>query len=51
MKFEFGTCCFRLTLEFFWLGPEPLFRRYRRMPGEATVRRNLLRAVRRRLLE
>jgi len=51
MKFEFSTCCFRLTLEFFWLGPEPVFRRYRIMPGDATVRRKLLRTVRQRLME
>ncbi len=51
MKFEFSTFCFRLTLEFFWLGPPPLFRRYRIIPDEAAVRRQLLRRVRHRLRE
>ena len=38
-------------LEFFWLGPEPVFRRYRVVPLDATVRRKLRRTVRRRLID
>jgi hypothetical protein len=49
MRLEFHTFCFRLTLEIFRLGPEPVFRRYRVVPKDATVRRKLLRNVRRRL--
>lgn len=49
MKLEFSGCCFRITMEFFWLGPEPVFRRYRIAPRDATVRRKLLRTVRERL--
>lgn len=51
MKFAFSTLCFRLTLEFFWLGPQPVFRRYRILPRDAMVRRKLLRTVRQRLQE
>ncbi|MBE7500478.1 MAG: hypothetical protein HS113_09275 [Verrucomicrobiales bacterium] len=50
MKLEFSLFCCRLTLEFFRLGPEPVFRRHRHIPQEAAVRRRLLRDVRRRLL-
>lgn len=51
MKFEFSTCCFRIRLEFFWLGSEPVFRRYRIAARDAAVRRKLLRNVRERLKE
>ena len=51
MKFEFSGCCFRITLELFWLGPEPVFRRYRIAPRDAVVRRKLISAVRERLRE
>ncbi len=50
MKLEFSLFCCRLTLEFFRLGTEPVFRRHRFIAQEAAVRRRLLRDVRRRLL-
>lgn len=51
MKFAFSTYCSRLKLEFFWLGPPLVFRRYRILPRDAAVRRQLLRIVRQRLME
>ena len=51
MKFEFSGCCFRITLELFWLGPEPVFRKYRIGLRDAVVRRKLLGVVRQRLQE
>ena len=49
MKIEFSGCCFRFSLQLFWLGPEPLFRRYRIASRDAVVRRKLLGAVHERL--
>lgn len=51
MRFEFSTCCLRITVEFYWLGPEPVFRRYRIKPHDAVIRRKLLRNVREQLRE
>jgi len=51
MKIEFAGCCFRVMLEIFWLGPEPVFRRYRIAPRDGRLRRKLLRTVRERLKE
>jgi hypothetical protein len=50
MKLEFSTCCFRITIELFWLGPEPVFRKYRIVSQDASTRRRLLRNVRERLM-
>lgn len=49
VKLEFNAFCCRLCLEF-RLGPKPVLRRHRIVPHEASVRRRLLRKVRRRLL-
>jgi hypothetical protein len=51
MRIEFNGCCFRIMIELFWLGPEPVFRRYRVASRDAAVRRKLLRNVRQRLRE
>jgi hypothetical protein len=51
MKIELSGCCFRITIELFWLGREPIFRRYRVAPRDAAVRRKLLHNVRERMRE
>ncbi|MBI2924963.1 MAG: hypothetical protein HYY24_04565 [Verrucomicrobia bacterium] len=49
MRFELSGCCFRITIELFWLGPEPVFRRYRIAARDGAIRRKLLHSVRERL--
>jgi hypothetical protein len=49
MKFQMNGPCFRMTLELFWLGPEPEFRRYRVARRDGAIRRKLLRIVRKQL--
>jgi hypothetical protein len=49
MRFELLGCCFRITIELFWVGPEPEYHRYRVAQGDAAIRRRLLHGVRKRL--
>ena len=51
MKLEYTGCCFRISLEIFRRGPEPVYRKYRvgSQALEYEARRQMLRDVRAKL--